>query len=503
MPDIAAPALALIPILIILVLMVGFHRSAALAAGVGLAAAVGIAFAAFGADGAILTGVAAEAGFTALTILWIVFAALCLHELQTATGAVATLRGALTRLSADRRVLAILVAWFFALFIEGAAGFGTPAALAAPMLVSVGFTPMQAVTLALIGHAPGVSFGAVGTPVLPQIAATDFGPVPLAAAVATLHGALGWIVMVFLMRQAGDGTLDGVALRRAGLAAALFLLPYLAIAMLVGPELPTLGGALVGGLVFVWWLRRAGAVPAVSASVGTEPAAGGGPGLLRAGLPYLVILALILLTRLSPELKAAARSVEIAWTLPGGFSGSFQPLYHPGTMLLAGLLIGGAAQGAGANGLLAAMGRAARRLPMVAVALVAMLGLARLMVATGMIPALAEAAAAGLGPVWPLLAPWVGILGSFVTGSATASNILFTDFQEATAAALSLPALPLLGAQNFGAAVGNMICPHNVIAACAVVGLAGREGEVLRRTILPCAVYALAGGALTWAILAL
>lgn len=139
---------------------------------------------------------------------------------------------------------------------------------------------------------------------------------------------------------------------------------------------------------------------------------------------------------------------------------------------------------------------------MVALALVAMLALARLMVRSGMIPALAEAAA-GFGPVWPVLAPWVGVLGAFVTGSATASNILFTDFQEATAVALGLPALPLLGVQNFGAAVGNMICPHNIIAACAVVGLAGREGEVMRRTILPCAVYALSGGLLTWAILAL
>ncbi len=491
--------LALLPIFVILVLMVGFHRSAALAAGVGLAVAVAVGFGAFGADGAMLAGVAAEAGFTALTILWIVFAALCLHELQVHTGAVATLRGALTRLSDDRRVLAILVAWFFALFIEGAAGFGTPAALAAPMLVSVGFPPLQAVTIALIGHAPGVSFGAVGTPVLPQIAATEFGPIPLAAAVATLHGALGWVVMVFLVRHAGDGmaagTAGGPVWRQAVPAAVLFLAPYLAIALLVGPELPTLGGALVGGLLFVWWLRR-GAGTAVDTS-------GGERGVLWAGLPYLVIVALILLTRLVPDLKEAAREVEIAWTLPGGFSGSFQPLYHPGTMLLAGFLIGGAAQGAGAAGLLAAMGRAARRLPMVAVALVAMLALARLMVQSGMIPALAEAAAAGLGPAWPLLAPWVGILGSFVTGSATASNILFTDFQEATAAALNLPALPLLGAQNFGAAVGNMICPHNIIAACAVVGLAGQEGAVLRRTILACAVYALMGGALTWAILAL
>jgi lactate permease len=130
-----------------------------------------------------------------------------------------------------------------------------------------------------------------------------------------------------------------------------------------------------------------------------------------------------------------------------------------------------------------------------------MLGLARLMVHAGMIDTLAQAAAAGLGPVWPAAAPFVGVLGTFVTGSATASNILFTDFQAATAAALGLPALWLAAAQGFGAAVGNMVCPHNIVAGAATVGVAGKEGETLRLTIVPCLVYALAGGALVLVIL--
>jgi lactate permease len=117
------------------------------------------------------------------------------------------------------------------------------------------------------------------------------------------------------------------------------------------------------------------------------------------------------------------------------------------------------------------------------------------MVHSGMIQSLAEAAAA-MGPAWLFFAPFIGVLGTFVTGSATSSNILFSGFQEATAKSLALPVATLQGAQNFGAAGGNMVCPHNIIAGGATVGLAGREGEILRTTAIACLTYAAAGGLL-------
>ncbi len=492
--------LALLPLLLIVVLMVGVGLSAARSALTGLAATMLVALLAFGADANLFMGAGLEALFTAATILWIIFPALCLHESQLASGAVDTLRTALTRLSGDKRLLAILIAWFFSLFMEGAAGFGTSAALAAPMLVGIGFPPLQAVTLALIGHVPGVSFGAVGTPILPQIAVTPFSGAQLAQASALLHGGLGWVMMVFLVRATTQDSPHPAPVGWAAVAAGLFLGFYLLIGFSVGPELPTLGAALLGGLGFVWLLQRAkpAPIPPFTLCAPASPNSRGSRGVMWAGLPYLVLVGCILLTRLIPDVKAAAQTLTLAWSLPGGFAGQFQPLYHPGTMLLLGFGLGGLAQGAAPALMLGAMYRASLRLPGVALALVAMLAVARLMVHAGMIDALAIAASTHLGVVWPLLAPWVGILGSFVTGSATTSNILFTDFQQAAAAALTLPPLPLLGAQNFGAAVGNMICPHNIIAACAVVGLAGQEGTILRRTFLPCVIYAMAGGVLTW-----
>lgn len=500
-----AAALALAPIALVLVLMAGLRWAAAPAGLAALALALPVALLAFGwrgpevAEGATgilpaLSGVGAEAGFTALTILWIVFPALWLHELQLGTGATETLRRALARLSDDPRLIALLVAWFFALFSEGAAGFGTPVALAAPILVGLGFDPVRAVTLALVGHAVGVSFGALGTPLVPQLAAGGFDPLALAGATALLHLALGWTMALLLHRIAGEG--------RAGVgwalfAAACFLLPFAAIATWVGPELPTLAGALVGAAAFVLVLRHR-----QGATGGTE-APRASP-LLRAALPYLVLLGLVLATRLVPPLQAMLAGVELRWTLlEESFAGRVQPLYHPGTLLLAALLLGGIVRGDGAAAFGAAAWRAAARLPAVLLALVAMLALARLMVHAGMIEALAGGAAALAGGAWPLLAPAAGAVGTFVTGSATASNILLTDLQLATAAALGLPALWMAAAQGFGAAVGNIVCPHNIVAGGATVGLAGREGEVMRRTLPACALYAALGGVLVFVIVAL
>jgi lactate permease len=373
-------------------------------------------------------------------------------------------------------------------------------ALAVPILVSLGLPPVRAVALALVGHAVGVSFGAVGTPVLPQVAATGLDPVALSGATALLHLALGWTMALFVHRLAGGGgTARGDGQAGPGwalLAAASFLLPYAAIALWVGPELPTLGGALLGGAAFALAVRARLAPGA--AGDGAAAAAPGARALRDAALPYLALLGLILLTRLVPPLREAFSGLAWSWSLSGGaFEGRVQPLYHPGTMLLLGLLLGGLARGTPARVFREAAARAAARLPPVLLALLAMLALARLMVHAGMVQALAEAAAALLGPAWPLLAPAVGVLGTFVTGSATASNILLTDFQRAAAAALGLPALPLVAAQGFGAAVGNIVCPHNIVAGTATVGLSGREaGEVMRRTLPACAAYAALGGAL-------
>lgn len=506
MPGWLQTLLAALPILIILTLMVGLRWSAANAGIAGLLVTFSIASAVFGYGTDVLPelgltlatlGSLGEAAFITLTVLWIILPALCIHHLQLRTGAMDELRLALGRLSQDPRIAALLVAWFFVLFIEGAAGFGTPVALAAPFLVSAGFKRVEAVSMALIGHSVGVSFGAVGTPVLPQLAVTPFSPTEISAATGIYHGLLGWLMPLAVILLVTRGLPQE---RRPGrilwswtlLAALLFLIPYHLISRFIGPELPTLGGSLFGGLTFIGALllarKRSRSGPAARSRQDTAV-------LLKAAAPYLALVALILVTRLVPPVRSALSAVSLQWQLEV-FSGGIQILYHPGSMLFLSLLVGALWQRASLGDLRNAIHATLRQIVPVTVALLAMLGLSRLLVHAGMIEILAVAAADALGGGWPLFAPFVGALGTFVTGSATASNILFTDFQLATAERLGLSALALVGAQGFGAAVGNIICPHNIIAAGATVALSGREGDVLRQTFGVVLLYAFLGGLL-------
>ena len=513
--------LAALPLLVILVLMVGLRWSAQRAGLVGLSVTLLVAWFGFGYGTDVLPelgpalatgGALLEALSIAATIVWIIFPALCIHELQVRTGGADTMRSALSKLSDDPRIVALLIAWFFVLFVEGAAGFGAPVALAAPFLASAGFKPLEAVTIALIGHTVGVSFGAVGTPVLAQLELVPYSGLELAGATSVYHAWLGWLIPLVAMllvtrtlpkeRRLGAGAW-GWAL----LAAALFLAPHTLIATLLGPELPTLAGSLIGGGLFVGALlvvrRRTpneaepgDRAPAERDDAEADDGAEQRPGsLLRAGAPYLALVALVLVTRLIPGLRETLQDITIGWSAEP-FDADFSPLYHPGSLLFAAFVIGAVWQRPARSELRGAIRAAAGNVASVVVALIAMLGLSRVMVYADMVDTLASAAAGTAGAAWPLFAPFVGLLGTFMTGSATTSNILFSELQRSAAQQLDFAALPLLGAQGFGAAAGNSIAPHNIIAALATVGLAGKEGEVLRRTLGVALGYTLLGGLL-------
>ena len=487
----AAPLLATLG----LMLVAGWSAGRAAAAGLALALAVAVFVFDFGAGdtpglAAGLGTVGHEALLASASILWILWPALALHHHQERAGAITALQAALTALSPRPGLQVLMLGWFLALFLEGAAGFGTPAAIVAPLLVALGVPALQAVVIALLGHAAGVVFGALGTPLAAQVAMTGLPAADLAWRTALLNAGAAAALMLALARTAGLVGSGGGPARVAGAAAAAeasraipagwivlgllaFLLPNLALAFGVGPALPTLGGAAVGLFVFAVVLhRRREARSDADAGGGIDPR-----GLAKALAPYLILIGLVLASRALPGLA--------------------ESLKHPGTLLLAALILGCWVQGRPLASLLPAAQASGRRLLPVALALLAMLALSRLMLHAGMVDALQAGAVALVGPAWPWLAPAMGALGSFVTGSATASNLLFSALQLQTAQELGLPAAWMLAGQAVGAAIGNIICPHNVVAAAAAVGLAGREAEILRRTLLPClAVLLLTGAAL-------
>lgn len=469
------------PLLLLLGLMLVAGWSAARAALAGLALGVVLVptvFAPAGGLPALLPGVVAESLFQGGSILWILLPAMALYLHQREAGSFERLREALAGIAPAPGVQVLLLGWFLALFLEGAAGFGTPAAIVAPLLVALGLPPVQAVVIALIGHAGGVVFGALGTPLLAQAGLTGLDPASLATPTALLNATAAAVLMgAFahgLRTAALPSGMAGLPLRWAGFGLLAFVLAQIGLAATVGPETATLGAATLGLGLTVALLRWR-----------TAPRAGGPPpsSLLRTLAPYLALLVLVLVTRSLPGLREALAGLEWRWQLDGGFDGALNPVLHPGTLLLAALLIGCRTQGLPLASLRPALTEAARRLLPVALALIAMLALSQLMLHAGMIEDLQQALVASLGGAWPWAAPALGALGSFVTGSATASNLLFAPLQLDTAQALGLPPAWILAGQGVGAAVGNIVCPHNVVAAAATVGLAGREAELLRRLL--------------------
>lgn len=508
----AVAGLALAPILALILLMVGLRWSAAAAGTVSavIAAIVAVAAFQFGDEPADLAGPVLEAVFTAATILWIVFPALSIHEYQVRTGATGVIGDWLSSISSDPAATALLVGYFFAMFLEGASGFGTPVAIVAPMLVALGVAPVRALLVALIGHVVGVSFGAVGAPMVPLVEAAPVDERRLSLAILLLHACIGWSLALIVVKlgavKSGSGSGGGSTATSSGassswqvavMAAACFFPCAALIAGLAGPELPTLGGALLGGALFIVWLRR-GSPP----QLGEDAPAG--RALLKAGLPYLVLVVLILASRLIDPLRNALRAYPIDWTYRQSFGDQMLPLYHPGTLLLLAFVLTVLGNRSRPRVAVTAMVAALRRLPQVAIALVSVLTLARFMVHGGLIDALAVGATGLFGQVWPLAVPLVGALGSFVTGSGTASNIIFADFQVAAADAVALPDWLALAGQSLGSAIGNIMAPHNIVAGTATVGLVGQEGRALARTAPICLAYALAGGVIVlvvgWAV---
>ncbi len=514
--------LSVLPILTALLLLVALHWPAARAMSVCAAVTAAIVIGPWSVRTIDAAAASVEAVLIASTILYILFGAVLLLNVMRASGALATIQRTLASVSPDRRIQAVLIAWLLGSLLEGAAGFGTPAAVTAPLLIGLGFPPVLAVTLALSGASTAVSFGAVGTPLLVGMArGLGEGPGSLAALEVGREIASRELFLVPLMPAALVTVLTVVTRGRAGWRDALAAAPFAMIvglahsataaliAHVAGPEFPSIGGPAAGIAVAVLLARKGLLVPKqvwkfehdTAAPVESPPAVAP----LLAFLPYLLMLLLLAVTR-SRSLGVAELlgRTDLEWSdiFGSGISATVQPLSSPGFVLvlcaLAAALLYRLERGEDwkvVRSSAAVLGRAAPTL-------LAGVVTVRLFVHTGSngagleaMPLVLGAAASGaVGGAWTLFAPWLGALGTFLAGSATFSNMLFALLQKTTAAATGLPVLGVLALQGMGAAVGNMVAVHNVVAAGAVAGIPGQEGQVMRRTFIPMALYLMLAG---------
>ncbi|WAF99468.1 L-lactate permease [Aeromonas dhakensis] len=487
-----------------------------------------------------------------VTVLWIVFGAILMLNTLKHTGAITAIRGGFTNISPDRRIQAIIIAWCFGAFIEGASGFGTPAAIAAPLLVAIGFPALAAVLLGMMIQSTPVSFGAVGTPILVGInkgldnqaigqtlsaggSSWDIYLQQVTTNVALIHATVGTLMPVLMVMMLtrffgrNRSWTEGLSILPFAIFAGLaFTVPYALTGMLLGPEFPSLIGGLVGLALVVTAARRGFLVPKNSWDFAPESewpaewlgslkldlkeAAGRPMSLLLAWLPYVALALLLVASRVSPEFKASLLSVSLAFTdLLGekGVSASIEPLYLPGGLLVLCALLATLIQARALAPLGRAVSESSRTLIGAGFVLIFTVPMVRIFINSGVngadlasMPVTTANFAAGLvGEFFPALSATIGALGAFIAGSNTVSNMMFSQFQFEVAQTLGVSTAAMLALQAVGAAAGNMIAIHNVVAASATVGLLGREGATLRKTALPTLYYLLATGLIGLALM--
>ncbi|MFD6951988.1 lactate permease [Nocardiopsis sp. TSRI0078] len=546
--------LALTPIALVGVLLVGFRLPAMYAMPVGYVVVVGIAVVFWQTDWVAVAASTVQGLILALGLLYIIFGALLLLSTLTKSGAIATIRSTFTDISPDRRVQAIIIGWLFGSFIEGASGFGTPAAVVAPLLLALGFPAMAAVMVGLVIQSTPVSFGAVGTPILVGVAGGLEGSPEVAERASvlglTMPGLVSHIGFQTVVLHAVSGTLiplficcmlcgfyggerrfsDGLGVWRFALFAAFAMtIPSILYNYFLGVEFTSLLGGLTGLVIVVLAARRGFLMPERTwdfppredwlARWSGRIAPGGGEtvltddrrvGFLTAWAPYLLVAAVLVATRTIVPVKdwLAGVSVGAGDIFGTSITQTVEPLYSPGATFLLVCLATYGLHRMKARQILDSWKMAGSQLAGAAVALLFAVPLVRVFINTGaefgdtdlesMPLTLAVGAAELGGTTWPLYAPWIGALGAFVAGSNTVSNLMFSLFQFSTADHIGIPPETVVATQAVGGAAGNMITVHNVVAASAVVGLVGREGDLIRQSVLPMTYYVLLAGSVSY-----
>ncbi|OZG43370.1 lactate permease [Aeromonas sp. A35_P] len=552
MTDTLLALVAFSPIVVAAVLLVGLNWSAKRAMPIAFILTVFIALWGWQMSPTRVLASSLQGLIITVTVLWIVFGAILMLNTLKHTGAISAIRGGFTNISPDRRIQAIIIAWCFGAFIEGASGFGTPAAIAAPLLVAIGFPALAAVLLGMMIQSTPVSFGAVGTPILVGInkgldnqaightlsaggSSWEVYLQQVTTNVALIHATVGTLMPVLMVMMLtrffgrNRSWTEGLAILPFAIFAGLaFTMPYALTGMLLGPEFPSLIGGLVGLALVVTAARAGFLVPKTSWDFAPEhewPAewlgslkldlkesAGRPMSLLLAWLPYVALALLLVASRVSPEFKASLLSVSLVFTdLLGekGISASIEPLYLPGGLLVFCALLATLIQARALAPLGRAVSESSRTLIGAGFVLIFTVPMVRIFINSGVngadlasMPVTTANFAAGLvGEFFPALSATIGALGAFIAGSNTVSNMMFSQFQFEVAQTLGVSTAAMLALQAVGAAAGNMIAIHNVVAASATVGLLGREGATLRKTALPTLYYLLATGLIGLALM--
>jgi lactate permease len=545
MNDTLLALIAFSPIMVSAVLLVGLNWPAKRAMPVAFALTVVVAL--FCWDMSPTRVIASSLQGLAITVavLWIVFGAIFLLNTLKHTGAIGVIRNGFTDISADRRVQAIIIAWCFGSFIEGASGFGTPAAIAAPLLVAIGFPALAAVLMGMMIQSTPVSFGAVGTPIIVGVnkgldthniseilvsggSTWEIYLQEITTNVAVIHATVGTFIPVLmammLTRFFGKNKswTEGLDILPFAIFAGLaFTVPYALTGIFLGAEFPSLIGGLVSLAIVVTAAKKGFLVPKTKWDFESEdkwPQEWLGSlkmdlkddnkkpmSLALAWTPYVLLAVVLVASRVSADFKGFLTGISLSFSnILGetGVSAAIQPLYLPGGILVFVALLAVLLQSRSVKPLASAFSESSKTLVGAGFVLVFTIPMVRIFINSGVnaadlasMPVTTAHFASGLvGEFFPALSATIGALGAFIAGSNTVSNMMFSQFQFEVAQTLTISSAAVVSLQAVGAAAGNMIAIHNVVAASATVGLLGREGATLRKTVIPTFYYLVATG---------
>jgi lactate permease len=536
---------AALPIFFAGILLVGLRISAKKAMPLVYITTVAVAFIVWEVSFNRVLASTIQGALITIAVLWIIFGAILLLNTLKHSGAIVVIREGFNNISSDRRVQVIIIAWLFGSFIEGASGFGTPAAIAAPLLVAIGFPAMAAVMVGMMIQSTPVSFGAVGTPILigvnkgldsDGIGATlqtlgsswDVYLQIITSQVAITHAIVGTMIPLFMIimltRFFGENKSwsEGLSILPFAIFAGIsFTIPYALTGIFLGAEFPSLIGALIGLPIVTIAAKKGFLIPKKTwdfaprekwpvawvskfemkfdAMTSKVPMS-----LTKAWIPYVLVAVILVITRVSSDAKAFVTSLVIPFKdiLGEGLGYSITPLYLPGGILVFVVLITYFLHKMEFKELKEAVSESSKVMLGAGFVLIFTIPLVRILINSGvngsgydsMPVAMANFVATTVGDIYPLFAPIVGALGAFIAGSNTVSNMMLSQFQFGVADALGISTAFMIALQAVGAAAGNMIAIHNVVAASATVGLLDQEGETLRRTIIPTIYYCLFAG---------
>jgi lactate permease len=427
----------------------------------------------------------------ALMALWpivvIIIAAVFTYNLSIYTKSMEIIKKMLTSITTDRRILVLIIAWGFGGFLEAIAGFGTAVAIPAGILAALGFDPMFAAVICLISNTTPTAFASVGLPVTTLAKLVNISPAALGYTVTVQLFVLIIILPLVLVSVTGKSikALKGV-LGITLVSGISFAIPQILAAKYLGVELPAILGSIIcmGSTILTAKLfyKDKSNLEGVSFKEG-----------FMAWLPFILVFVFIIVSSsLVPVIYKPLSGVKTSLLIyqgPHGKPYTFTWLATPGTIIIIATFIGGLLQGAKFGEIVRVLLNTCSQMKKSAVTILSIVAMAKVMSYSGMIKSIAEVLVAVTGSYYPLMAPVVGALGTFVTGSDTSSNILFGPLQVEVANSIKISSYWLAAANTTGATAGKMISPQSIAVATAATGLAGLEGKILNVTVKFCIGY--------------